>query len=220
LSSYVASSFQQHSLSNLPTQLSDAFSAACYIPVAKILDTWGRPQGFALMASCATIGMILMASCNSFAVYCAGNIFFYMGFGGMEYCVDVITADMSQLKNRGLAYAFTSSPYIITAFAGPKVADEFYYQVSWRWGYGAWAIIFPCFALPLYLNLKWNLHKAQKAGKIVREESGRTLPQSIAHWFMEFDSMFSYLIPLGISNPNLPFNSHRCLRVYCWSRLV
>lgn len=139
------------------------------------------------MSCCATIGIILMASCNSFAVYCAGNIFFYMGFGGMEYCVDVITADLSQLKNRGLAYAFTSSPFIITAFAGPKVADEFYYQVSWRWGYGCWAIIFPCFAAPLYFTLKWNLDQAKKQGKIVREESSRTLPQSIWHWFIEFD---------------------------------
>ncbi|KAJ5139984.1 hypothetical protein N7448_003392 [Penicillium atrosanguineum] len=206
LYSYVASSFQQHSLSSLPTQLSDAFSAACFIPVAKVLDTWGRPQGFALMSCCATIGIILMASCNSFAVYCAGNIFFYMGFGGMEYCVDVITADMSQLKNRGLAYAFTSSPFIITAFAGPKVADEFYYQVSWRWGYGAWAIIFPCFAAPLYFTLKWNLNEAKKQGKIVREESGRTLPQSIWHWFIEFDFIGVLVFTAGLVLFELPFD--------------
>jgi MFS family permease len=204
LYSYVASSFKQHSLSNLPAQLADAFSAACYIPMAKVLDTWGRPQGFALMSACATIGLILMASCDSFAVYCAGNIFFYMGFGGMEYCVDVITADMSQLKNRGLAYAFTSSPYIITAFAGPKVANEFYYQVSWRWGYGCWAIIFPCFAAPLFFVLKYNLNQAKKQGLIVREPSGRNVFQSTWHWFIEFDckffGVFTFLISCKTGN--------------------
>jgi MFS family permease len=114
-------------------------------------------------------------------------VFYYIGFGGMEYAVDVVTADASKLKNRGLAFAFTSSPYIITAFAGPKVADEFYYQVSWRWGYGCWAIIFPIVAAPLYIVLKYNLRKAEKQGHRVKEPSGRNVFQSIKHWVLEFD---------------------------------
>lgn len=224
LSSYVASSFQQHSLSNLPTQLSDAFSAACFIPMAKVMDTWGRPQGFALMVACATVGLILMASCDSFAIYCAGNIFYYMGFTGMEYCVDVMTADLSQLKNRGLAYAFTSSPFIITAFAGPKVANEFYSNISWRWGYGCWAIIFPFVAAPLFFVLKYNLDQAKKQGLIVREPSGRTLIQSIVHWTLEFDCKSSGALNrlIRAKEEMLTFmsNSHRCLLVYCRAHLV
>lgn len=74
LSSYVASSFQQHSLSGLPTAVADAFSAAVFLPVAKMMDTWGRAEGFFLMSACATIGLILMASCDSFAIYCAANV--------------------------------------------------------------------------------------------------------------------------------------------------
>lgn len=111
----------------------------------------------------------------------------------MEYAVDVVTADASQLKNRGLAYAFTSSPYIITAFAGPKVADKFYYQVSWRWGYGTWAIIFPVVAAPLFFMLKFNLRKAQKEGHLVREKSDRNFLQSIWYWTKEFDRELALL---------------------------
>lgn len=95
---------------------------------------------------------------------------------------------MTQLKNRGLAYAFTSSPYIITAFAGPKVADEFYYQLgNWRWGFGCWAIIFPIVAAPLYFVLKFNLRKAEKEGHRIKEASGRNMFQSIKYWVLEFD---------------------------------
>lgn len=108
----------------------------------------------------------------------------------MTYCVDVITADSSQLKNRGLAYAFTSSPYIITAFAGPKAADDFYNKYNdWRWGFGTFAIIFPLVAAPLYIMFKLNMRKAKKQGLLAREGSGRTLLQNIKHYLIEFDGM-------------------------------
>lgn len=116
------------------------------------------------------------------------QVFYTIGFGGMTYCVDVITADASQLRDRGLAYAFTSSPYIITAFAGPKAADEFYYNINWRWGFGAFAIIFPIVAAPLYFVLRWNLSKAKKEGVVSRQESGRTFLQNVWHYLVEFDS--------------------------------
>jgi MFS family permease len=106
----------------------------------------------------------------------------------MEFAVDVVTADVTQLKNRALAYAFTSSPYIITAFAGPKVAEQFYDNVSWRWAYGTWAIIFPIIAAPLFFILKFNLHKAHKAGLVTeKENSGRNFFQSVWFWIIEFD---------------------------------
>lgn len=105
----------------------------------------------------------------------------------MTYCVDVITADASKLKNRGLAYAFTSSPYMITAFAGPKASDDFYYHINWRWGFGCFAIIFPVVAAPLYFVLKFNLRKAAKHGVLPEEKSHRTMLQSIWYYVVEFD---------------------------------
>jgi MFS family permease len=117
----------------------------------------------------------------------ASQVFYQLGFYGMTFCVDVITADSSKLKNRGLAYAFTSSPYIITAFAGPKAAEDFLAYVNWRWGFGCFAIILPVVAAPLYIMLKVNLRKAQRQGVLVREKSGRSVAQSIWHYAVEFD---------------------------------
>lgn len=105
----------------------------------------------------------------------------------MTYCVDVITADASKLKNRGLAYAFTSSPYMITAFAGAKASEEFYNNVSWRWGFGCFAIIFPIVASPLFFLLKFNLRKAHKQGILANEKSDRTLLQGIWYYVLQFD---------------------------------
>lgn len=110
----------------------------------------------------------------------------------MTFSVDVITADSSKLRNRGLAYAFTSSPYIITAFAGAKAAEGFYYDISWRWGFGTFAIVFPVVAAPLYLILKFNLRKAEKQGVLNKQSNDRSIFQRIWHVITEFDSKQSY----------------------------
>lgn len=110
----------------------------------------------------------------------------------MTFSVDVITADSSKLRNRGLAYAFTSSPYIITAFAGAKAAEGFYYDISWRWGFGTFAIVFPVVAAPLFFILKFNLRKAEKQGVLNKVSSDRTVFQHIWHVIKEFDCKSSH----------------------------
>lgn len=72
----MTSSFKAHSLSAVPTALGDVFAAATYLPVAKMMDVWGRAEGFLLMVICLTIGLVLMACCNSFEIYCAANVSF------------------------------------------------------------------------------------------------------------------------------------------------
>ncbi|KAL4793135.1 major facilitator superfamily domain-containing protein [Aspergillus venezuelensis] len=206
LNPYVTSSFQAHSLSALPTAIGDAFAAATYLPMAKLMDVWGRAEGFLFMVLCLTLGLVLMAACNSFEAYCAANVLYYVGLYGMEYAIDVVTADASTLRNRAFAYAFTSSPYIITAFAGPKVADEFYYSVSWRWGFGAWAIATPIVALPLYGILKYNLLEAQREGYRVKRPSGRTVLESIQHWSVQFDIFGVFIFTAGLVLFQLPFD--------------
>jgi MFS family permease len=124
----------------------------------------------------------------------------------MTYSVDVITADATKLKNRGLAFAFTSSPYMITAFAGPKASEGFYDNISWRWGFGAFSIILPFVATPLFSILKFNLRRAEKEGILVRRSTDRTVLQSILHYTLELDGMtcpFEYCMMLTYKAPGV-----------------
>ncbi|PWY69776.1 putative MFS siderophore iron transporter [Aspergillus heteromorphus CBS 117.55] len=205
---YVSSAWEAHSLLNTIYIVADAITAACYVPVGKMMDLWGRAEGFLFMTICATIGLIMMAACNNLATFCAAYVFYSLGFGGMTYCVDVITADASMLKSRGLAYAFTSSPYIITAFAGPKAADDALGAngIGMRWPFGIFAIILPIVAAPLYGVLKWNIRQAQKAGTYVKEKSGRTMLQSIWFYIIEFDAAGVFLFSAGLVLFFLPFD--------------
>lgn len=109
----------------------------------------------------------------------------------MIYCIDVITADTSTLKNRGLAYAFTASPWIITAFAGPPASESAYVHIYWRWGFGIFAIILPFVAAPFIYILKKTERKAKEklaeANVASEKKPQRTLVQSVWFYLIEFD---------------------------------
>ncbi|KAJ5917966.1 MFS siderophore iron transporter [Penicillium verhagenii] len=203
---YLTSDWEAHSLLSVIYVVSDAVSAACYVPLGKIMDIWGRAEGFAFMAFCSTIGLIMMAACTNLPTFCAAYVFYTLGFSGMTYTVDVITADASMLKSRGLAYAFTSSPYIITAFGGAKAANDILDQIGMRWGFGVFAIVFPFVAAPLYFILKYNLRKAVKAGHVVKQSSGRTFMQNVWFYIVELDALGLLLFSAGLVLFFLPFD--------------
>ncbi|OWZ36750.1 hypothetical protein LQV05_005933 [Cryptococcus neoformans] len=205
LSAYIVSSFSAHSLIPTIGIVSNVMSAATYMPLAKALNLWDRSYGFAFMTLLSTIGLILSATCKNIYVYCASQVFYSIGFVGMIFAIDVITADTSHLKDRGLAYAFTSSPYIITAFAG-SAASEHFYENNWRWGFGTFAIVLPIVAVPLFLVLFLNKRKAQKAGLIVKVPSGRTFWQSVWYYIVEFDVLGVFLLAAGLVLFLLPFS--------------
>lgn len=42
--------------------------------MAKLLDVWGRAEGFALMVGSSTLGVILMAVSKNLATFCAAQV--------------------------------------------------------------------------------------------------------------------------------------------------
>ncbi|KAH8918509.1 MFS transporter [Atractiella rhizophila] len=206
LTAYVLSDFSEHSLIPVIYIVSSTFSAVTYLPVSKLLDIVGRTEAFCSMVCLADLGLILLAFTNNVQTFCAAQVFYSVGFAGMIYSVDVITADTSRLKDRALAFAFTSSPYIITALAGPKAAEGFYEKISWRWAFGTFAIILPVVALPLVVVMRFQERKATKAGLIVQERSERTWTQSVWHYLIEFDAFGVLLLAAGVSLFLLPFS--------------
>lgn len=187
IAAYVTSDFESHSLLPVISVVSSVMGAATYMPLAKILNLFDRSIGFLFMTIFATLGLILSATSNGIASYCAAQVFYTVGFTGIIFCVDVITADTSTLRDRGLAYAFTSSPYIISAFAGPKAAEGFK-ESNWRWAYGCFAIILPVVAAPMFALLRYNRHLAKKNGLLRgRVHSGRTFAQSVKFYVIQFD---------------------------------
>ncbi|SPO01702.1 uncharacterized protein DNG_04375 [Cephalotrichum gorgonifer] len=74
LTPFVTSDFQSHSLLTVIGVVSDAMTSAVYIPMAKLLDLWGRAEGLLIMVISATLGIILMATSHNLAMFCAAQV--------------------------------------------------------------------------------------------------------------------------------------------------
>jgi len=130
-----------------------------------------------------------MAACDNVQTYAAAQVFYWVGYDGISYVLDVFIADTSKLENRALMFAFSTSPFIATTFAGPAAAQSFLRTSGWRWGYGVFAIVTPAMCVPFLFIFWHNQRVARKQGVLVhkREASGRTALQSLRHYLLEFD---------------------------------
>ncbi|KAF2667094.1 MFS general substrate transporter [Microthyrium microscopicum] len=206
LTPFVLSDFAAHSLVPTIYIVSNVMAGSLRLAVSRLLDLWGRPQGFAVALCVATLGLILMAKTTNVETFAAAQVFYTVGFDALIYSCDVVTADVTSLKNRALAYAFTSSPYIITAFAGPKAAEGFYEKISWQWAFGIFCIILPVVAAPLFITLMLWQQKAKKSGLLTPRNSGRKWNQSIWFYIVDVDAFGVFLFAAGFCLFLLPFS--------------
>ncbi|RSL84698.1 hypothetical protein CEP52_016363 [Fusarium oligoseptatum] len=107
------------------------------LPIAKILNLWGRAEGFLISIGVYLLGMVIIASCKGPDGYAAGYVLYWIGYYAIYFIMDVFVADTSGLRNRAFAFAFVSTPFICTAFTGPLAAQSFIKNASWRWAVGA-----------------------------------------------------------------------------------
>jgi hypothetical protein len=62
------------------TVVSSIVGGLAKLPLAKILDTWGRPQGLTLMLVFWVLGFVLMAVCQNVTTYAAAQVFSVVGY--------------------------------------------------------------------------------------------------------------------------------------------
>lgn len=79
LTSYVTSDFSVHGLTPTTNVLSQLIGGLFKLPLAKILDIWGRPQGVALTVFLMVVGLVMMAACQNIETYAAAQIFYWIG---------------------------------------------------------------------------------------------------------------------------------------------
>ncbi|KAK4081202.1 uncharacterized protein Triagg1_2734 [Trichoderma aggressivum f. europaeum] len=207
LNPFVTSAFQQHSLTPTVGILASVIGGVCNLTVAKILDIFGRPQGYAMSLVITTIGLIMMAATTNVEMYAAAQVFWTVGNNALLYTVNIFVADTTRLHNRGLMTALTSSPNIITTWLGGPISTAFLDGPGWRWCFGAFSIIVPVLCLPLFCMLMFNYFKAKKQGIITstRTEAKSTLQQFL-YYCREFDAIGLLLLTAGLALFLLPFN--------------
>ncbi|KAM0272550.1 hypothetical protein ACHAQH_008686 [Verticillium albo-atrum] len=206
LTPFVTSAFQLHSLTPTVGIISTITGGVCILTIAKILDVFGRPHGYALSLVIVTIGLIMMAATNTVEMYAAAQVFWTVGNNSLLYTVNIIVADTSSLRNRGLMTALTASPSIITIWLGGPISEGFLKGPGWRWVYGMFSIMVPIICAPLLVLLLTNLFKAKRQGVIVSEKEKRSPVASVLYYAREFDAVGLLLLTAGLSMFLLSFN--------------
>lgn len=142
------------------------------------------------MTVLCTIGLILMAVCTNVETYAAAQIFYWVGYNGMGYVINIFLADTTSLRNRMIMLGLNSTPFVITVFAGPHIAQLFHAHSNIRWAFGLFSIIIPLAAMPVAGVFLYSNRKAKKLGLVPpRIASGRTYTEALYHYAREFDSM-------------------------------
>ena len=75
LNPYVVSAFRLHSLTAATGIVSSIVGGLFKIPLAKLLDTWGRPQGLLVSLFLWLIGFVMMSGCKNVETYAAAQVF-------------------------------------------------------------------------------------------------------------------------------------------------
>ncbi|KIW40893.1 uncharacterized protein PV06_06505 [Exophiala oligosperma] len=205
LNPYVTSSFSLHSLTSATNIMSSIIGGVAKIPTAKILDTWGRPQGIGLMTFIWVIGYIMMASCKNVQTYAAAQVFSVTGAQGVSYCLTVFISDTSTLKNRSLMLSIATSPYIVTTWLGGPVSQSIIEGPGWRWGFGIFAVVVPVVVAPLTILFLYNQRKAQNQG-LVKPVRISLRPEALKRYAIEVDLLGIIILASGMALFLLPFS--------------
>ncbi|KAF5327482.1 hypothetical protein D9619_005131 [Psilocybe cf. subviscida] len=159
---YVTSSFERHAFI-ATIQVAQSIIVACGKPViAKIADVGSRGTAYAFVLLFYVVGYIVIASANSVETVAGGIILYAIGYTGLQLLTQIIIADMTTLKWRGLVSGLISLPFVVNAFVGANISASILQRSGWRWGYGMFAILVPAALSPLIITLLWAERKARK----------------------------------------------------------
>ncbi|KAG6885294.1 hypothetical protein C0993_003578 [Termitomyces sp. T159_Od127] len=179
--SYAASAFEDHTLIST-IQVAQSIIIAVGKPViAKVADVTSRGLAYTVVLIFYVVGYIVIASSKNIQTVGGGIILYAIGYtyvdtvklfipsadhhhSGLQLLTQIIIADITTLKWRGLVSSLISMPFIINAFIGANVSASVIKHAGWRWGYGMFAILIPVSLLPLITTLLWAENKAKKLG--------------------------------------------------------
>lgn len=206
LSAYVTSEFDSHGLLATIGIVSTIIGGVSSLTIAKIIDVWGRVEGFCVMLLLLTVGQIMKAACKNVETYAAAQTLYWVGYLGLLYILNVVIADMTTLKNRLLIFGLNQTPIIATVFAGSNISQLYYDHLNFRWAFGSWAIILVGFSVPMLIVFILQAQKAKRFGLYPVKPTNRTFWESTKHYLVQFDVVGLLLSSAGFSLLLLPFS--------------
>lgn len=131
---YAASDFGQIALLGALMTAGTIISAVLKPPIARISDVAGRAETYVAVVIFYIISYVLCASAKSFAQYAGGYVIYCIGQTGMQILNQVIVADITSSRWRGLANGLVNLPFMIIPWVSAFIVDNALSNIGWRWG--------------------------------------------------------------------------------------
>ncbi|TYJ53742.1 hypothetical protein B9479_005650 [Cryptococcus floricola] len=205
---YATSYVLEHSVSGTITTANAIIIAVGKPMMAKLADVVGRGETFIIVAVLYCIGYIVIATANDVGQIAGGQVIYSFGYTGLQMLQQIVIADMTNLRWRGLVTGLVSAPFIINNFVAAEIATDI--LPNWRWGYAMFAILVPVSLAPIIVALLWAQNKAKKQMMIKYSRppitKGWLVTIRDACWEMDFvglvliaASLALILLPLGLA---------------------
>ncbi|KAK9238295.1 major facilitator superfamily domain-containing protein [Lipomyces kononenkoae] len=166
LTPFATSEFHVHSLVSTVQVVQGILFAVVNPPMAKIANTFGRLEAFVLAIGLIAIGYLQMSLAGGVASYASAQLFAASGTTGLLVLQQIFVADTTDLLNRALFSVLPDTPFLVTVWIGPWLADVAIRHFTWRAGYGIWVLLLPLSASPLLTTLSLNQRRARRLGLI------------------------------------------------------
>ncbi|CCH46887.1 Siderophore iron transporter [Wickerhamomyces ciferrii] len=159
---YASSDYGQHSLIATVGVINAVVGAASQMALARLSDVFGRLEILIASVVLYAAGTVIQSQAYDIQRFCAGSIFYNLGYVGVILIVTIIISDFSSLRWRTFYKCSVTLPFVINTWISGDVSSAVGPDKNWSWGIGMWAIIFPVASLPLIFVI---LHMRLKAGK-------------------------------------------------------
>ncbi|KAH3686597.1 hypothetical protein WICPIJ_002441 [Wickerhamomyces pijperi] len=198
-----ANAYSAHSLLSTINVINSVIGAASQIFYARLSDIFGRLELFISAVIFYVVGTIIQSQATDIQKYCAGAVFYNLGFVGVLLVLLLILSDISSLRWR-LFYQFVPTlPYIINTWVSGTVSSR--YSNNWSWGIGMWAFIFPLTCVPFicclihmrYLASKTDEWKALKQEKTFFQKHGLMKTLYELFWRLDVFGLIIMTVSLG-----------------------
>ena len=148
--------------------------------MAKMADVFGRFEAFLGAVLLCVTGYIQMACSRNVQTFATAQILYSAGITGLQVLNQIFVADTSDLRHRALLSSLPDTPFLVTVWIGPSIADAILHKTSWRWGYAMWAILLPLAFLPLGGSLAISAYQSHAHRRQRRRSSclGLSRPKS------------------------------------------
>ncbi|RXK36198.1 hypothetical protein M231_06542 [Tremella mesenterica] len=203
---YATSSVLKHSLTGTISTAQAIIIAVGKPLMAKLADVVGRGETFIIVTVLYVLGYIVIATANNINQIAGGEILYAFGYTGLQMLQQIVIADMTSLRWRGLVSGLVSAPFIINNFVAAEIAEGV--LPNWRWGYGMFAILIPVSLAPIIVSLMWAQHKAKRLMRATGNTRPKNWKETIWTTAVDMDllglllvaaSLALILLPLGLA---------------------